>query len=110
MENLLQDYTQAAANMSEEQKAAIIKKVLKQKDVARKRAKGQAEAKKKSGIRTLTIEVHGKYVRLFNQAVANAKKTRAEVFVEMLELYKPTANQEESQGKLFRDTKLPKER
>jgi hypothetical protein len=32
MENLLQDYTQAAANMSEEQKAAIIKKVLKQKE------------------------------------------------------------------------------
>jgi formate dehydrogenase maturation protein FdhE len=110
MESLLQDYAKAAANMSDEQKAAIIQKALKQKDSARRRARDQAEAKKKAGIKTLTIEVHGKYAKLFNQVVASAKRSRAEVFVEMLELFKPTVNQEESQGKLFRDTRSAKER
>jgi hypothetical protein len=47
MESLLQDYAHAAANMTEEQKAAIIQKVLKQKDAAKKRAKDQGEAKKR---------------------------------------------------------------
>jgi hypothetical protein len=110
MGSLLHDYAHAAASMTEEQKAAIIQKVLKQKDAAKKRAKDQGEAKKKAGIRTITIEVHGKYVKLFNQVVTNARKSRSEVFIEMVESYKPAANQDEPQGKLVRDTKSSRDR
>lgn len=110
METVLQDYGRAAASMSEEQKAALIAKVLKQKEAARKRAKDQNEAKKKAGIKTITIEVPGKYVKVFNNLVTGAKKSRTEFFIEMLESCKPGTNQGDVQGTLFRESRSSRDK
>lgn len=110
MPDLLQDYAEAALGMTDEQKEALIRKYLKQKEASKRRAKEQNEAKKKQGIKTVTIEVHGRYVKLFNQLVANSKKTRTDFFVELIEGYKPTTRQGATQGALFREPKTNRER